>query len=343
MHRIDTDGSESSLFVDRNPPTKAGTVVDAAWLNDLQENVCQFIEAAGGTLTKGESSDLLLALTKFLDMYGSKNYMSGFEMTALTMDNPPDTNYFLIGAGDCSYKGSGYLAHENISYGGGSKGLKLSTAYQFGSGDDKNGLPSNLTLTQNTWYHVFVFIGYNGSQWAVDIGFDTDLQMANLISHIGAEYVGSFRRIGSIHIDHLNASNWGIMTQMRQHGDLFTLSTPKMVYDVSIASGAPDTHFHAFCPSGVPVRPILTVRYPGNSNSCFGIMTGSEQGVGSPSLTVAPLFHFGTDGAININYQGSDFITLDQTINYSLSGTGPWTSGVMKVVCSGWVDIRGRG
>lgn len=64
MHRIDAAGfSVGNLFTDGNPSTGTpATVVDAAWLNDLQENVAQLVEAAGIVLSKGDYTQLLKAI-----------------------------------------------------------------------------------------------------------------------------------------------------------------------------------------------------------------------------------------------------------------------------------------
>lgn len=64
MHRIDAAGfAAGNLFTDGNPSTGTpATVVDAAWLNDLQENVAQLVEAAGIVLSKGDYTQLLKAV-----------------------------------------------------------------------------------------------------------------------------------------------------------------------------------------------------------------------------------------------------------------------------------------
>lgn len=61
MHRIDAAGfAAGNLFTDGNPSTGTpATVVDAAWLNDLQENVAQLVEAGGIILSKGDYTQLL--------------------------------------------------------------------------------------------------------------------------------------------------------------------------------------------------------------------------------------------------------------------------------------------
>lgn len=64
MHRIDAAGfAVGNLFTDGNPSTGTpATVVDAAWLNDLQENIAQLVEAAGIVLSKGDYTQLLKAI-----------------------------------------------------------------------------------------------------------------------------------------------------------------------------------------------------------------------------------------------------------------------------------------
>lgn len=64
MHRIDAAGfSTGNLFTDGNPATGTpATVVDAAWLNDLQENIVQLIESSGTVLSKGDYTQLIKAI-----------------------------------------------------------------------------------------------------------------------------------------------------------------------------------------------------------------------------------------------------------------------------------------
>lgn len=64
MHRIDAPGyAVGNTFTDGNPSTGTpATIVDAAWLNDVQENVAQVIEASGLTLSKGDYTQLLKAI-----------------------------------------------------------------------------------------------------------------------------------------------------------------------------------------------------------------------------------------------------------------------------------------
>jgi hypothetical protein len=67
MHRIDATDSVAGLFSDGDPLIpRQGTVLDAAWGNGVQENLCQFIEAAGIALVKGDHTQLRDAVDAFI-------------------------------------------------------------------------------------------------------------------------------------------------------------------------------------------------------------------------------------------------------------------------------------
>lgn len=80
MHRIDTADALDEQFND-NPSVQSPTTrVTAAWLNDVQENVCGPIEAAGIALEKGEGGQLLSAIGWMIDQVvpiGSKIEIDG--------------------------------------------------------------------------------------------------------------------------------------------------------------------------------------------------------------------------------------------------------------------------
>jgi len=63
MFRIDSDGHLNNLFTDGDPQAGTpATVISAAWLNALQEEIANVIEGAGITLEKGTNTQLLAAL-----------------------------------------------------------------------------------------------------------------------------------------------------------------------------------------------------------------------------------------------------------------------------------------
>lgn len=67
MHRIDTAGHVGNRFSDGNPAIgQQATVVDAAFLNAIQENIAGVIEGAGIALLKGDETQLYDAVTALI-------------------------------------------------------------------------------------------------------------------------------------------------------------------------------------------------------------------------------------------------------------------------------------
>ncbi len=63
MHRIDGPGAVGSLFTEGDPAApQMATVVTAAWLNDIQENLVRLIEAADIIPVKGDYDQLRQAI-----------------------------------------------------------------------------------------------------------------------------------------------------------------------------------------------------------------------------------------------------------------------------------------
>lgn len=67
MHKIDTPSADDGQFVDKNPSLGIdGTVVDASWLNSVQDELCNMIEGAGATLNKESVVQLRDAVESFI-------------------------------------------------------------------------------------------------------------------------------------------------------------------------------------------------------------------------------------------------------------------------------------
>ena len=67
MHRVDAQGHQDHQFFDGDSTgldIVPATVIGAAWLNDVQENLCKLIEARGGTLKKGDHKLLIQTIGK---------------------------------------------------------------------------------------------------------------------------------------------------------------------------------------------------------------------------------------------------------------------------------------
>lgn len=70
MHRIDTEGSNGT-FTDGNPAIgQQGTLIDAAWLQAVQESICKLIEYANIALVKGNNDQLRQAVQALIAASG---------------------------------------------------------------------------------------------------------------------------------------------------------------------------------------------------------------------------------------------------------------------------------
>lgn len=85
MHRIDGDGHVGNLFTEGNPAIpQVATQVTDDWLNDMQENVCEAVTAAGIALVKGDYFQLreaLLLMTQAVPPGGRLTLTTGVGVT----------------------------------------------------------------------------------------------------------------------------------------------------------------------------------------------------------------------------------------------------------------------
>lgn len=96
MKRIDADGSVGGLFTDGNPGMGVpATVVDAEWLNDVQQEICTVIEGTGATLdgtiyTQLQTAILAMitagALAAIANFTVANNISSAANVTGLVFD-----------------------------------------------------------------------------------------------------------------------------------------------------------------------------------------------------------------------------------------------------------------
>jgi len=89
VHRIDTPNNLAGLFRAPNPPLTGPVVIDSAWLNDVQENLCNVITSANVALVKGNyfqlSSVLRVRLQAPLTVYVQ---VAGNDANAGTIGSP---------------------------------------------------------------------------------------------------------------------------------------------------------------------------------------------------------------------------------------------------------------
>jgi hypothetical protein len=106
MHRIDAPGNDGGNFVARDVATGVpGTDLGVEWCEDIQENVCRAIEAAGLTLVKGtvaapagfdQLADAMRILAGRVLTAAQKNLLinPGFDLWQAATVSPPEFDFF---------------------------------------------------------------------------------------------------------------------------------------------------------------------------------------------------------------------------------------------------------
>lgn len=70
MHRIDTEGNKNGKFFDGDPSgtdIENATVINAPWLNAVQEEICNVITADGSNLKKEDQTQLIETIRRYLN------------------------------------------------------------------------------------------------------------------------------------------------------------------------------------------------------------------------------------------------------------------------------------
>ena len=75
MKRTTADQHASNLFQDENLPTTAGTLCDASWFNNVQEEIANVVEHDGTALDGGDYTQLLAAIQKLAGVASVSPYM----------------------------------------------------------------------------------------------------------------------------------------------------------------------------------------------------------------------------------------------------------------------------
>ena len=144
------------------------------------------------------------------------------------------------------------------------------------AGDAAGGLPAAVTLSADTWYHVFVIRTATG---AVDAGFDTSPTAANLVAAAGGGTT-AYRRIGSV----LTDSSANILAFIRAYCTFWWVT---QITEVSVTDQST---------AGIN----RTMRVPPDVR-CLGMFTGQNRIVGAASSLVRL---YPTDGADSATASG---------------------------------------
>lgn len=101
MHKIDTPSAVNGNFVDKNVSAGvSGTVCDAKWLNSVQNEICNTIEAAGLTPDRQDDTQLNEAIKKIADNAVDRRVVSSESKSAINSDWCKIGDNFHVDPGD---------------------------------------------------------------------------------------------------------------------------------------------------------------------------------------------------------------------------------------------------
>lgn len=220
-------------------------------------------------------------------------------------------------------------------------------------GDNAGGFPSSggsgLTLTNGTWYHVFVIAQSGGT--GVDVGFDTNLDASVLLNadNAGGESYDKYRRIGSIFYQNTTDK----ILQFYQSGDRFEY-LKGAISDVSgVALQNSEQSHNVTVPSGIPVTILgtyLSLVTNSGSNGTFRVNIYSS--LCTPGTVTYGQYRQYIDKILEdggTNYYGPDLssqVELEtetaQFKSYGEAVSGTLSEVTLYFYTNGYIDRRGK-
>jgi hypothetical protein len=195
------------------------------------------------------------------------------------------------------------------------------------AGDDAGGFPSGLSISLDTWYHMFVIRHPDGT---VDGGFDSNLD-ANKLLDDATGYTW-YRRIGSVIWE-----SGPTIRQYTQRGDDFIWE--EFVMDVDAQQvGAGLTDYALRVPLGVRVHPLCSISVHYDTAENYAAYGGGDAVLND---TIDVNNHdFVTDNAVDVMHQtATPWILTDLLRQIQIKRSGNLD---LEIVTHGWVDPRGR-
>jgi len=244
------------------------------------------------------------------------NYIDGFQLS-----NDTDTAHdILVGVGTARDNADAVM-------------IKLATAIakqidvNWAAGDDAGGFPSGLTLTADTWYHVFAI--HNTALGTIDAGFDTSLTATNLLSD--ATGYSAFRLVGSVLTD--SSSN---ILNFIQSGEYFYWKDPILDHNASVGNGV-DAAITISTPAARNVIAMLNILDTGSGAGDGFSMRPPSVNSEAPSLTAGPLYTLLSTTAADTAHGIVNVLAESSIVDINTIGTT-----IRRIVTLGWIDRRGR-
>lgn len=197
------------------------------------------------------------------------------------------------------------------------------------AGNDVGGFPSGLTLTADTWYHLFLI--KNNTTGVVDAGFDTSLTATNLLAdatgYTEFRYVDSRKTDGSSNIIAFFA------TEMAGGGIHVLLETMVQEFSESPPATTEQTKTLSFVPTDIRVEADITALYT-HTAAVHVLIDGADVTLPAASSTARTLT---VSGGTNEQASRMRVLTNDSAqIKYRSSST----SGTLSVYTYGYIIPR---
>lgn len=313
MKRIDAANHNANQFQDGDKSAGIkGTTVDASWLNAVQEEICSVVEAEGGALNAGDTSQLLAAIRKLSLPEG---YIRGLNMSRAASDPDHDIN---IATGVAKAKGGVGLMDLSSPI------VKRLDAV-WAEGDGAGGRASGVSFSANSWYSVFLIGKEDGT---VDAGFDSTTGGENLLAD--ATDFDWYRRIGWVQTD--ATAN---IIPFNQRGDVFTWLA-KRTQNLAASTTAANLTLPA--PPHTEADFLISWDYSGGGGFRFGLAT---ELIATDEAPVTDLFSF-VAGHTSSSFHNRPPAPhrLLVSVNSAVRVRTDASSGTLRVVANGWTDTR---
>ena len=212
-------------------------------------------------------------------------------------------------------------------------------------GTSLGGRASALTLTNYTWYHVFL-LGKSTDAMAHDAGFDTSITAANLLSDTAGAGYDTYRRVASVLYHAGNILNY------QQIGDNFMTKYPAAMPQTSITAPSGQDQFvlqlgppgatKASVPPGFPVKANLSIIWQTNnaSNPLTTLCAFADANAASDNFY--GVIDGGAGGLPGANHRTQISVWTDATQNIKGETNGGGHSASLFIIVAGWEDPRGK-
>ncbi len=192
-------------------------------------------------------------------------------------------------------------------------------------GNNAGGFPSGLTLSANTWYHIFVIAKSDGT---VDAGFDTSLTATNLLSD-ATSYI-KYRRIGSVLTDGSSNIINGTWTESLS-GVFFRYNTRIQDARYQYITGVQTPTLSA--PPNKLVQ--LSTKGSRSSTGAYVIINQTDESVLAPTQDNCTVGCITSTGGID---NSEILVRVDANSQIRCNGTGSSTLLVLNTI--GYIDER---